>query len=264
RFLDARRGEIDDRTKLGVARSFQKAAVGQLEDKLVLGMRECAQKGISVRHLVVSGGVASNSFLRERLRACLDAESPDERVELVFPPPHLCTDNAAMIAWAAMDRFLAGDTDPYSIESRPKWSLEALEGQGELSQGRLGLGMTGVANLRLRDGCWVLIQLQQLNARVTLRSRTVPSIADRQALGSVGQLAGCQNEHAEAALHGRIVCLTVFSGFWVLGSGFWVLGSGFWVLGLRHSSDRCFGGSETQTAGTRPQSDEDSRERRRG
>ncbi len=66
RFLDARRGEIDDRTKLGVARSFQKAAVGQLEDKLVLGMRECAQKGISVRHLVVSGGVASNSFLRER------------------------------------------------------------------------------------------------------------------------------------------------------------------------------------------------------
>ncbi len=66
RFLDARRGEIDERTKLGVARSFQKAAVGQLEDKLVLGMRECAQKGISVRHLVVSGGVASNSFLRER------------------------------------------------------------------------------------------------------------------------------------------------------------------------------------------------------
>ncbi|RDX47115.1 glycoprotease [Lentinus brumalis] len=135
RFLDARRGEIDERTKLGVARSFQKAAVGQLEDKLVLGMRECAQKGIRVRHLVVSGGVASNSFLRERLRACLDTESPDERVELVFPPPHLCTDNAAMIGWAAMDRFLAGDTDPYSIESRPKWSLEELEGQGELRQG---------------------------------------------------------------------------------------------------------------------------------
>ncbi|KAI0708167.1 peptidase M22 glycoprotease [Cerioporus squamosus] len=132
RFLDARRGEIDERTKVGVARSFQKAAVGQLEDKLVLGMRECAQKGIKVRHLVVSGGVASNTFLRNRLRACLDAESPDERVELGFPPPHLCTDNAAMIAWAAMDRFLAGDTDQYSIESRPKWSLEELEGQVEV------------------------------------------------------------------------------------------------------------------------------------
>ena len=39
-------------------------------------------------------------------------------------------DNAAMIAWAAMDRFLAGDTDPYSIESRPVWSLEELGGEG--------------------------------------------------------------------------------------------------------------------------------------
>ena len=81
-----------------------------------------------------------------RLRACLDAASPDDRVSLVFPPPSLCTgeqmspiprylraeqiaDNAAMIAWAAMDRFLAGDTDPYSIESKPQWSLEELEGE---------------------------------------------------------------------------------------------------------------------------------------
>ena len=66
RYLDAQRGVIDERAKLGVARSFQKAAVGQLEDKLALGLRECAQRDIQVRHLVVSGGVASNSFLRER------------------------------------------------------------------------------------------------------------------------------------------------------------------------------------------------------
>ncbi|RPD54185.1 glycoprotease [Lentinus tigrinus ALCF2SS1-7] len=132
RYLDAQRGELDECARLGIARSFQKAAVGQLEDKLALGIQQCTQRGIKVQHLVVSGGVASNTFLRERLRACLDAESPDERIELVFPPPHLCTDNAAMIAWAAMDRFLAGDTDEYSLESRPKWSLEDLEaGEGE-------------------------------------------------------------------------------------------------------------------------------------
>ncbi|KAI0666713.1 glycoprotease [Trametes maxima] len=127
RFLDARRGELDARTRLGLARSFQRAAVAQLEAKLVLGMRLCVREGVRVRSLVVSGGVASNRYLRERLRACLDAESPEERVELVFPPPLLCTDNAVMIAWAAMNRFLAGDTDEYSIESRPKWSLEELE-----------------------------------------------------------------------------------------------------------------------------------------
>ncbi|KAI9059105.1 hypothetical protein FKP32DRAFT_1688230 [Trametes sanguinea] len=135
RFLAARggAGELDERTRVRLARGFQRAAVGQLEEKLVLGMRELARQGVKVTSLVVSGGVASNAFLRERLRACLDAESPDERISLVFPPPSLCTappttDNAVMIAWAAMDRFLAGDTDPYSIESRPKWSLEELEG----------------------------------------------------------------------------------------------------------------------------------------
>ncbi|KAI0769577.1 glycoprotease [Trametes elegans] len=127
RFLDARKGALNERTRLGLARSFQRAAVGQLEDKLVLGMRQCARQDIQVRSLVVSGGVASNSYLRERLRACLDAESPDERISLVFPPPSLCTDNAVMIAWASMHRFLAGDTDAYSVESRPKWSLEELE-----------------------------------------------------------------------------------------------------------------------------------------
>ncbi|KAI0633907.1 glycoprotease [Trametes polyzona] len=128
RFVDANRGTLDARTRLGLARSFQRAAVRQLEDKLVLGMRLLARRGVHVKSLVVSGGVASNSFLRERLRACLDAESPDERIDLVFPPPSLCTDNAVMIAWASMDRFLSGDTDAYSIESRPKWSLEELDG----------------------------------------------------------------------------------------------------------------------------------------
>ncbi|KAI0780293.1 glycoprotease [Fomes fomentarius] len=132
RFLDARRGEIDERTKLGIAKSFQNAAVAQLEEKLVLGMRKCAQEGVKIRSVVVSGGVASNVFLRERLRACLDAES-DEPASLVFPPPHLCTDNAAMIAWASMHRFLAGDTDEYTIESRPKWSLEELDGDSRSS-----------------------------------------------------------------------------------------------------------------------------------
>ena len=82
------------------------------------------------------------------MRACLDQECPDEEVSLVFPPPSLCTgeswviayvssgwrslrawraDNAAMIAWASMHRFIAGDTDDYMIETRPRWSLEDLE-----------------------------------------------------------------------------------------------------------------------------------------
>ena len=44
-------------------------------------------------------------------------------------PAH--SDNAAMIAWASMERFLSGDTDPYDIDLRPKWSLEDLRKPGE-------------------------------------------------------------------------------------------------------------------------------------
>ena len=47
---------------------------------------------------------------------------------LVIRFAYLCghADNAVMIAWASMHRFLAGDFDPYSIAIRPKWSIEEL------------------------------------------------------------------------------------------------------------------------------------------
>ncbi|KAH9928055.1 glycoprotease [Amylocystis lapponica] len=126
RYLHARGGAVGTREKRALARAFQRATVGQLEEKLGLALAQCRREGVCVRHVVVSGGVASNMFLRERLRVCLDTISPDEHVALVFPPPALCTDNAVMIAWAAMYRFLAGDFDDYSVELRVKWNIEEL------------------------------------------------------------------------------------------------------------------------------------------
>lgn len=49
-----------------LARSFQRGAIGQLETKLVMALGMCAKEGVHVRHVVVSGGVASNLFLRAR------------------------------------------------------------------------------------------------------------------------------------------------------------------------------------------------------
>ncbi|KAI0757843.1 glycoprotease family-domain-containing protein [Daedaleopsis nitida] len=91
-------GAILEHLRILDARSFRRTAVTQLEEKLGLGLRLCARESVAVCGLVVSGGVASNAFLRGKLRACLDEESPDEPVPLVFPPPQLCTDNAAMDA----------------------------------------------------------------------------------------------------------------------------------------------------------------------
>ncbi|KAI0915296.1 hypothetical protein AcV5_002873 [Taiwanofungus camphoratus] len=126
RFLHARNGVVDEQTKYALACAFQKAAVAQLEEKLALGLQKCQRQGVEIQHVVVSGGVASKSFLRERLRICLDKTSPDKDTSLIFPPPSLCTDNAAMIAWASMDRFLGGDTDDYTVELRSKWDIEEL------------------------------------------------------------------------------------------------------------------------------------------
>ncbi len=68
RFVTARGGAavLDNATKRAVANAFQTAAINQLEEKLALALRWCRDRGHGVRDLVVSGGVASNSYLRNR------------------------------------------------------------------------------------------------------------------------------------------------------------------------------------------------------
>ena len=68
RFVTDRGGAVamDSATKRAVANAFQTAAINQLEEKVGLALRWCRDRGHRVRHLVVSGGVASNSYLRDR------------------------------------------------------------------------------------------------------------------------------------------------------------------------------------------------------
>ncbi|KAF9255712.1 peptidase M22, glycoprotease [Marasmius fiardii PR-910] len=135
RYLDRIGGinKLEEEEKLGIARAFQIAAFEHLEDKLKLAFKWCQKRGIEVGHLIVSGGVASNSLLRTRLATCLEEIEREVGLDIpvmpIFPPPALCTDNASMIAWASMHRFLAGDYDEYTIAPRPKWSVEDINTQ---------------------------------------------------------------------------------------------------------------------------------------
>jgi len=72
------------------------------------------------RRLVVSGGVAANAALRQALAALCEREGFD----LVVPPPSLCTDNAAMIAWAGAEHLAQGRRDDFDVSARARWPLD--------------------------------------------------------------------------------------------------------------------------------------------
>lgn len=100
-----------------LAASFQQAVVDCLVDRT----RRALDRVPEVTALVVAGGVAANGAVR----ANLEALAGDYGLRFVAPPLWLCTDNAAMIAWAGVERFEAGYSDPLDTVARPRWPLDA-------------------------------------------------------------------------------------------------------------------------------------------
>lgn len=98
----------------------------------------------AVGTVVVSGGVASNAFLRHVFRRCLD-QAGFAGVELVVPPKGFCTDNAAMVAWAGVEMFREGWRSGLEVMPIRKWSLDddvPVEGE-ERGKGGGVLGVLG-------------------------------------------------------------------------------------------------------------------------
>ncbi len=83
--------------------------------------------------LVVAGGVASNSHIRQVLADLCE----DAGWQLVAPPAILCTDNAAMIAWAALERLERGESSPLDLAPRSRWPLDE-ESATVIGAGRRG------------------------------------------------------------------------------------------------------------------------------
>jgi N6-L-threonylcarbamoyladenine synthase len=100
---------------------FQAAVLEATADRLSVGLRLFQERFGSPRALVAAGGVAAN----QAIRGALQGVAARAQTTLIIPPPALCTDNGAMIAWAGAERLAAGLTDTLEAPPRARWLLDA-------------------------------------------------------------------------------------------------------------------------------------------
>ena len=101
--------------------SFQASVIDVLIDRARVALRLFRERSGMPTAFVTGGGVASNDAIRRALtRFC--AESG---LRLVSPPPELCTDNGAMIAWAGIERLSLEATNDLAAPARPRWPLDS-------------------------------------------------------------------------------------------------------------------------------------------
>ena len=129
--LIERQGGLYHQDVSDICAAFQRAMTDVLVEKsrraLALYLDEAPTKPV----LAVAGGVAANQPIRQGLMSvCAELG-----VRFLAPPLRLCTDNAAMIAYAGLERFLAGHSDGFDLSARPRWPLDqtapALLGSGK-------------------------------------------------------------------------------------------------------------------------------------
>src|SRR5712671_3822932 len=111
---------LSDQDVADLCASFQQAVVDVVTDRLRAGLRLFREKFGGPTALVVAGGVAVN----QSIRRALNRVAQEQGSVMVAPPPELCTDNGAMIAWAGCERLARGLTDTLDVAPRARWPLD--------------------------------------------------------------------------------------------------------------------------------------------
>jgi N6-L-threonylcarbamoyladenine synthase len=114
--------------------SFQAAIVDIVVDRTRIGLRAFRDRFGAPQGLVIAGGVGANQAIRRALLRL----ATEAGIRLVVPPPALCTDNGAMIAWAGLERLELGLTDSMDATARARWPLDANAAPLVGGTGRLG------------------------------------------------------------------------------------------------------------------------------
>lgn len=129
-----REGDYGERDKADLAAAFQAAAIASLTDRTRNAMAMFRADFPEGWRLVVAGGVAANAAIGNALAALCAAEG----FAIKRPPPGLCTDNAAMVAWAGVERSQLGRFDGLDVPPKARWPLQVAPAGGSRTSGTTG------------------------------------------------------------------------------------------------------------------------------
>ena len=112
-----------------MAASFQRAVIDILTDRTAAAMARFKSDFPEARSpaLVLAGGVAANGAIRSALTTLAEANGFHKKI----PPPRLCTDNAAMVAWAGVEHGQLGQFDGIGCSPKARWPLAGAPARGE-------------------------------------------------------------------------------------------------------------------------------------
>jgi N6-L-threonylcarbamoyladenine synthase len=111
---------LEDQDISDLCASFQAAVMESTADRLSVGLRLFHEQFGAPHALVAAGGVAAN----QAIRGALQDVAAKAQTTLIIPPPELCTDNGAMIAWAGAERLALGMIDAMDAPPRARWGLD--------------------------------------------------------------------------------------------------------------------------------------------
>ncbi len=120
-------GVMTEEDKAALAESFQRTICDVLRERCGRAMDDFRAQFPALAHpaFVVCGGVAANKAVRAALQDCAKAHD----MTFAAAPPALCSDNGAMIAWTGIERLRRNMTDTLDIPARPRWPLDAAQGE---------------------------------------------------------------------------------------------------------------------------------------
>jgi len=116
----AEKGGLTVQDQADLSASFQAAVTDVLIEKTRRALALYQELHPEIASFAIAGGVAANGTIRAGLMSLCE----DHKTAFIAPPLHLCTDNAAMIAYAGIEKMAAGGIDDLTLSARPRWPLD--------------------------------------------------------------------------------------------------------------------------------------------